>query len=290
MRYPFIYEQSRQYTVSLLCQVMQVDRRGYYRWIALQGNPAVSDFSAKRKQDIALVKQAFAAEKGKVGSRSIVSTLQSNGHRIGRYRVRRIMQEQGLQCRIRRAYRPGRRTANHQLIFAKQPIVPACTNALWVTDITYIKTREGWRYLSVILDAYSRRVIGHMLGNHMTTNLVIRTLKQAIVQRKRESADTVIHSDQGSQYSSYAWHNTLEQCGLSGSMSYKGSCYDNAVMERFFGTLKDALIVDEPLVDAQTMEANIEQWIVKYNYQRGHSALGWLSPAQFEREQLRKVA
>ncbi len=124
----------------------------------------------------------------------------------------------------------------------------------------------------------------------MKTDLVMKALSQAREQRNLIEGKTIIHSDRGCQFTSHDWHRMLKQLCLIGSMSHTGNCYDNATMERFFGSLKDALIVDEAVVDANTMKANIDHWIVKYNYQRVHSALGYLTPVQFEKEQVVKVA
>jgi putative transposase len=213
--------------------------------------------------------------------------LRTKGHVIGRYRVRQIMREHGLVCSIRKAYKGKSNGINRALVFAKHKLQPASINTLWVTDITYIKTTGGWRYLCVVLDAYSRRVIGYNFDNHMRLDLVAVALHQAFKTRNNNTQKVVIHSDRGSQFTSHEWHTTLKQLDLTGSMSGKGNCYDNAIMERFFGSLKDALLVNEPMTNTHTMNTKIEQWIIKYNYQRCHSSLGGLSPAQFERKMLK---
>ena len=216
--------------------------------------------------------------------------MKKRGHSIGRFLVRSVMREYGLNCRVRRAYKGTGNKPNQAFIFTKHNGLPTHTNSLWVTDITSIRTTTGWRYLSVVLDAFSRRVIGCSFAKHIRTELVLESLDQAHQQRSIEEDAVVIHSDRGSQYTSFDWHNKVGKLNMIGSMSDTGNCYDNATMERFFGSLKDALMVDEPLMDASPMRANIDQWIVKYNHQRDHSALGGLTPAQFERESLPEVA
>ena len=273
----------------MLCRVMRVDRRGYYRWYQRR-SMSVSLFRQKRNQQAVLVKALFEQAKAKVGSRSLVSLLQQRDQPIGRYRVRRLMHEQNLVCRVRRLRKQGAEPSNADLVLAKHTCTPSHINALWVTDITYIKTTQGWRYLSVVLDAYSRRIISHQLNRHMTAELVVATLHQAACQRPSRTRDTIIHSDRGSQYTSHAWHKAFKQLGLVGSMSGKGNCYDNAIMERFFGTLKDALVVDEVLVSPETMRQTINSWIVQYNHSRGHSSLGGLTPAAFESSQFKQAA
>ncbi len=172
------------------------------------------------------------------------------------------MRSLGLVCRIRKAYKGNYKKATQALIFNKHEIAkPKCKNELWVTDITYIHTLQGWRYLSVVLDACSRRVIGYAFDQQMKTDLVMKALSQAREQRNLIEGKTIIHSDRGCQFTSHDWHRMLKQLCLIGSMSHTGNCYDNATMERFFGSLKDALIVDEAVVDANTMKANIDHWI-----------------------------
>ena len=290
MRYPFIHQQSRHYRVTLLCRVMQVDRRGYYRWLGLQAQPAVSTHQAHRHRLKALVIQLFRQYKGKVGSRFIVHQLRRQGHPIGRYRVRKMMHEAGLVCRIRKAYQGRRSGTNPHLVFELNAEAPQSINQRWVTDITYLRTRQGWRYLSVVLDAYSRRMIGYALEDHLRVSLIRTSLDHALKQRTIANHAVVIHSDRGSQYTSHEWHQALQKATLIGSMSAQGYCYDNAIMERFFGTLKDALVVDEPLTDASLLQASLKQWMVQYNHQRTHSALAGLTPAEFERTERQKLA
>lgn len=282
MRYPFIREQSRHYPLTMLARVMQVDRRGYYRWLSLQAQPTKSDSELKRQRLKALVIQEFNQNEGKVGSRSIVTELRRQGYSIGRYRVRMIMREAGLVCRIRQAYKGRLPRTNPDRVFKLNELQPTQTNQRWVTDITYLRTRQGWRYLSVVLDAYSRRVIGYAFNNHMKFGLVKASLTEALKQRSIRRGEVLLHSDRGSQYTSHEWHKQLKQAGLVGSMSAKGYCYDNAIMERFFGTLKDFLVVDEPIQDSALLKARLQQWVVRYNYQRGHSALAGRTPVEVE--------
>lgn len=267
---------------------MQVDRSGYYHW--LRRGPVLTPHQIQRHRQAAQVKQVFVEQKGKVGSRMIMHQLRGAGERIGRYRVRQLMAEQGLVCRIRKRYQRAVYRRDRAWVF-DHPLRQCGVTALdqaWVIDISQVQTTEGWLYLSALLDRYSRRVIAHRCAHHRRGELVVDTLRQAARQRLPEGV--IVHSDQGGQFTSYDWHEAINDFAAIGSMSAKGHCYDNAVMERFFGTLKDALVVGEPLVSYHEMKRKIQRWVIDYNHCRLHSALDYQTPAAFERDFVAKAA
>lgn len=283
MRYVFIAAQSRRYPVFLLCELMRVSRAAYYRWRGDE-QAAAAARREERERLAELVKKLFIANREKVGSRVLVALLRQRGERVGRYLVRALMREQGLACVIRRGYRGGKTKSAPACYPCLRPEIASAIapNKAWVSDITYIRTLSGWRYLAVVMDACSRRIIGWDYQPAMRADIVLNALRRAVAWRK-PAAGLIIHSDRGAQYNSGDYRDYLSRCRFAGSMSGLGNCYDNAMMERFFGTLKDHLVVGEELLTAAEMKSKIAAWIeLDYNHLRPSSALGNQSPAQFE--------
>jgi len=269
------------YPIALMCRVLGVSRSGLYAWLR-RGR------SARDKADDDLSAQIHAvheASRSTYGSPRVHRRLQREGVEVGRNRVARLMRRDGLRGRIRRRFR--RTTdSNHGL-----PIAPNVLNRefdvdapdrVWASDITYIRTRERWAYLAVILDLHSRLVVGWALTDHMETELVDTALQNAL--GKREPApDLIHHSDRGSQYASARYRGRLESLGIEVSMSRRGDCYDNAVVESFFGTLKQELVHHSRWADLAEARAAIHDYIeVFYNRQRLHSSLGYRTPAEVD--------
>jgi len=267
------------YPTALMCRVLGVSRSGLY---ARQRR----DPSAREADDAQLSKRIRAihsASRCTYGSPRVHRGLRRDGIRVGRKRVERIMQRDGLRGRIRRRFR--RTTdSNHSL-----PVAPNSLNRqfsvdapdrVWAGDITYLHTASGWGYLAVILDLHSRLVVGWALADHMRTELVETALLSALGKRE-PSSDLLHHSDRGSQYASTSYRGRLEALGIAVSMSRRGDCYDNAVVESFFGTLKQELAHEARWADLAAARIAIHDYIeVFYNRQRLHSSIGYRTPAE----------
>lgn len=267
------------YPVSLMCRVLEVSRSGLYAW-ARRGPSVRQAADAKLSEQIGAI---HVASRSTYGSPRVHRGLRRDGVRVGRKRVERIMRRDGLRGRIRRRFR--RTTdSNHSL-----PVAPNTLNRqftvdapdrVWAGDITYIRTLSGWGYLAVILDLHSRMVVGWALADHMRTELVETALLGALGKRE-PSADLLHHTDRGSQYASASYRGRLDALGIAVSMSRRGDCYDNAVVESFFGTLKQELVHLASWKDLASARVAIHDYIeVFYNRQRLHSSLGYRTPAE----------
>ncbi len=271
------------YPVSLMCRVLGVSRSGLYAW--QHRGP-----SSRETSDVALrheIRAIHASSRGTYGSPRVHRGLRRDGIRVGRKRVERLMRQDGLRGRLRRRFR--RTTdSNHSLPVApnhlnRQFLVDA-PDRVWAGDITYIRTGSGWAYLAVILDLHSRMVVGWALADHMRTELVEKALESALGQRA-PSTDMLHHSDRGSQYASASYSSMLADRGITMSMSRRGDCYDNAVVESFFGSLKQELVHHVRWEHLAQARAALHDYIeVFYNRQRLHSSLGYRTPAEADQE------
>jgi putative transposase len=273
--------QQKAVPVNQLCRVLAVSRSGYYT-------------ARKRNQDLPAVceasvqlKAAFAASGGAYGSRRLRTAMASRGTVIGIYRLRRLMRKHGLRSVWKRKF-VHTTDSKHALPISpnvlNRQFNPARPNQAWVADITYIRTRSGWLYLAVVLDLFARKVVGWAMAPDMQATLVCKALQLAIAQRQ-PAAGLIVHSDRGSQYASAAHQALLSKHGLVGSMSRKGNCWDNAVMERFFLNLKMERVWQKDYANQAEAMNDIADYIVSfYNSQRLHSKLGNLPPNAFEQE------
>ena len=281
MRYAFIQEQQKAYPVKLLCEVMQVNRSSYYKYLEKLGYP-------KRDEARLLVevKALHSQSKSSYGSRRISKGLQGKGYDIGRYRARRLMRQAGVECKQRRRYRVTTQSDHRLPVAANQlnrEFNVAVPNRVWATDITYLWTQEGWLYIAAVLDLYSRRIVGWSIAKHMRTELISDALLMAI-GRRQPSGNLLHHSDRGSQYARADYQAILARYGIQVSMSRKGNCWDNAVMERFFGSLKSERTDDKNYLTREQAKADVIDYIeMFYNSQRLHSSLNYISPMQFEK-------
>jgi transposase InsO family protein len=284
MRYACIQAEKAHYPVTVLCRVLQVARSGYYAWC----QRAESRRRQQNQWALVHIRACHHASKGRYGSPRIYQSLLAQGIRIGRHRIARLMRQYGVQSHCRRRYRratpspaPTHIAANtlNRDFQADRP------NQKWVGDITYLRVREGWLYLAVVLDLFSRRVVGWALTCQMTVALTLQAIDVAIQQR-RVTTPVLAHSDQGSQYTAAAYQQRLVAWNIQGSMSRRGNCWDNAVAESFFATLKTELALEDRgvLLPQAEMRREIFAYLEGfYNTHRLHSTLDYVSPVEFER-------
>ena len=281
MKFAFIAVEKATFHVSALCKVLEVSRSGFYAW--MERVPSARSLEdAKLRVHIAA---AYELGRGAYGAPRIHRELRAAGFNVSRKRVARLMGELGLRSRRKRRFK-ATTDSNHALPIAENVLdrkfgVEA-PNVAWVTDITYVWTSEGWLYLAAILDLFSRRVVGFAMSERIDRALVLQALAAA-VGRRVPNAGLVHHSDRGSQYASNDYQNALDDLGVVCSMSRKGNCWDNAVAESFFATLKTELVYQRRFATrAEAREAIFEFIEVFYNQQRRHSSLGYVSPMEYE--------
>jgi putative transposase len=260
--------------------VLQVARSGYYAW----QRQRESRRAVQNRQLTQTIRQLFFESKETYGSPRIYRALRRQGLWCGEKRIARLMRVAGLRAVQRRAFRvttvPGSQVAapNH----LRQRFTVAEPNRIWTTDITYISTHEGWLYLAVMLDLCSRRVVGWSMQERISEDLVTTALQAAWLQRKPQ-AGLIVHSDRGIQYSGHRFRDALSKLGCAQSMSATGNCYDNAVTETFFHTLKVELVHRQHFQSRNEARRSIFEYIESfYNRQRLHSTLGYQSPVEFE--------
>lgn len=280
MTFRWIAAEKARFPVRLLCRTLQVSASGYYAWAARQTQPS-------RDRDLAVrhaIRVAHAESRGRYGSPRILRVLHARGLRVGRKRVMRLMRAEGLRARPRRGFvvttdsrhqwapAPDRL---HRRFHVRRP------NRCWVADLTYLDTAEGWVYLAVVLDLFSRRVIGWALRPTLHTDVTTAALRMALA-RRRPRRGLVHHSDRGIQYASTAYQTLLASAGLTPSMSRRGDCWDNAVVESFFSTLKQELGTRRWASRARAARDVVDYIEGFYNPLRLHSTLGYQAPATFE--------
>jgi len=281
VRFAFIATEKAWYPVALMCRVLQVSRSGYYAWCK---RPAAERVG--KDQRLTLEVAAIHAEsRGRYGSPRVHAELRERGQRIARKRVARLMRAAGLRARARRRFRSTTDSQHAMAIkgnlLARRFAVSA-PNRSWVSDITYIWTLEGWLYLAIVMDLFSRRVVGWALSKRLERGLALDALGMALKGRPRSRA-MLHHSDRGSQYASHEYQQLLAAHGILSSMSRKGNCWDNAVAESFFATLKLELVYETQWRTREEARRALFEYIeLFYNRQRRHSALGYLCPSQFE--------
>lgn len=282
MRFRFIREHTLRYPIKHLCFILNVSRSRYYEWLRQQ--QVKPDPEQQRLE--ACMRKLFVESNSSMGSRRLARRLQEQGFVAGRYCVRRLMKKLWLVVKQKRKFRITT-NSNHKLPVAEnildRQFNPATPNQAWAADITYIWTAEGWLYLAVVIDLYSRRVVGWSMDKRQTKSLVIRALMMAVNMRK-PSVGLIHHSDRGSQYASLKYQASLKQHGIVCSMSRKGNCWDNAVVERFFSSLKREWIRDNLYRTREEAIRDVRAYIVTwYNSRRPHSTLGYKSPIEFEK-------
>lgn len=274
-----------QFRVRMMCRVLRVSPSGYYEW---RDRPPSSRAQARTQLDTE-VQVAFTAEKRRAGAPRLARRLKAQGCRAGRRQVAESLRRQDLRAKGARKYK-ATTNSKHSLPVApnllQQDFSADRPNQKWVSDITYIATDEGWLYLAVVVDLYSRLVIGWSMSERMTAVLVCDALRMAVFRRQRPCG-VIVHSDRGSQYCSQEHRDLLAEHGLVSSMSAKGNCYDNAAMESWNHSLKVEAIHGEHLPTHEFAKAHVFDYIeVYYNRYRLHSTLGYISPMEFEQSRV----
>ena len=275
--------------MTVLCRVMQVSTSAYYAWLQEADNP---DKTWQREQLEAKVIELFEVHKKVYGSRRLSDALKEIGIDAGRYKVRGLMARLGLEVRYPKRFKVTTDSDHNEAIspnkLARQFEVSE-PNKVWTTDITYVWTLEGWLYVAVVIDLFSRQVVGWAIADHMRTSLCVSALQMAFWRRKPEPG-VLHHSDRGSQYASQEYRRHLGIMKMEQSMSRKGNCWDNAPTERFFRSLKHEQLNYEKFRTKASAKLSIIDYLAFYNGKRTHSKLGYLSPLDFERDFYKKVA
>lgn len=271
------------FSISMMARVLLVSRSGYYSW--LDSREVLSWRMQQREAIDTVVKAAFVAGKGRYGAERIFHDLAEQDNPLDIKTINKSLKRQGLIAKAAKLFKVTT-DSNHAL-----PVAPNLLernfsanrpNEKWVTDITYIQTTEGWLYLAVMIDLYSRKIVGWSMSRNIDAQLACDALMMALWRRKFPQG-VIVHSDRGSQYASHAFRDLLKKYSLTQSMSRKGDCWDNACAESFFHSLKVELIHGEPLQNGkQTRESIFEYIEVDYNRYRRHSAIGFISPERFE--------
>jgi putative transposase len=280
MRYAFIHRERPRYPLTVLCQVLQVSRSGYY--LFLNKAPTVPPHAV-----LAQVRRLHAASRRSYGQRRLCRALRAEGVLVGRWRTRTLMRQAGVSVRRPRRWVPRTTDSAHV-----SPVAPnrlnrqftvTAPNRVWGSDLTYLPTQDGWLYLAVVVDLFSRKIVGWALASTMETSLVVAALTMAI-GRRHPPPGLLHHSDRGSQYASAAYQALLQRHQMVGSMSRRGNCWDNAVVERVFRSVKHEGLDDTAKAQpAATVKATVIDYMeMFYNSQRLHATLGYLSPNVFE--------
>lgn len=282
MKYAFIRAQQGVHEIQRMCEVLGVSTSGYYDWV----DRPESARSRENNRLITRIRCFHQASKAVYGSPRIHEDLLESGERVGVNRVARLMRQAGIQSKVARKFvitteskhslpaAPDRLRRQFQMV---QP------NRAWVSDTTFIPTRQGWLFLAVVLDLYSRQVIGWSMGHHNNSQLVSDALTMAL-WRRGQVKDVIVHSDRGATYASSDYQRLLDRNRLLCSMSRKGECLDNAVAESFFSSLKTELVDHEDYRTREAAKQSLFEYIeIFYNRRRRHSYLGYISPVEFER-------
>lgn len=280
----------KAYPVTVLCQVMKVSRSGFYDYLHRCRNGTDShggDVVIKSR-----IRALFNLSRKSYGSRRILKRLRREGHLIGRYKVRRLMRQLELKAKARRRYKVTTESRHSFPVAANilnRQFKVSGPNKVWTADISYVWTLEGWLYLAVIMDLFSRQIVGWAIDKRIKKQLTLNALAMAFWQRK-PLPGLLHHSDRGSQYACHDYQKRLDQYGMIASMSRKGNCWDNAPTERFFRSLKTEWLDGLRFTSRASARMEIVDYIAFYNSIRLHSSLGYLSPMEYEKEQLRNAA
>jgi transposase InsO family protein len=281
MRFAFIKEHQEVWPIKIQCEVLEVSRSGFYAWRGRE--PSATQLRQEALTET--IREVHAESRMNYGSPRVHAELLQRGHACNQKTVEKYMRAADIRSKTCRKFRVSTTDSNHPHPIAENIVdrhfSPSRKNEIWTTDITYIPTDEGWMYLAVVEDLYTRKIVGWAMSDSMESRLVVDALEMAI-QRELPGEDLIAHSDRGVQYASEHYQQLLAKHDITCSMSRKGNCWDNAPMESFFATLKKELVHHEHYrTHAQARQSLFEYIEVFYNRQRSHSALGYQSPAQF---------
>lgn len=285
MKYPFIDAEKANYPITVLCRTMRVAESGYHAWI----RRGESKRSLEDRRLKAHIRASFAGSAETYGSPRILLDLREAGERVGKKRVARLMREENIAAKKPKRFKKTTDSKHSRpiapnIVERRFDEVADAPNKLWVTDLTYVWTWEGWMYVCVFLDVFSRKVVGWAAEDHMEASLVTDAVKQAFSRRLVAADELVCHSDRGSQYASEDYLALLKARGITPSMSRVGDCWDNAVAESFWATLKGELLDRRSWPTRASAKNAIAAWIDDfYNRRRRHSSLGYVAPIQYER-------
>ena len=287
MKYAFIERHRKNWPVTIQCSVLDVSVNGYRKYLKRQRASNAPSVLGRRVPDMALLAHIRALHgemRGAYGWPRMWRELKARGIRVGKERVRKTMKDNDLRARAKRKFK-ATTDSNHNLPVCENLLnrnfKPERPDTVWTGDITYIPTNEGWLYLAVVIDAFSRQLIGWAMGERMTRQLVIDALTMAWFRRRPEKG-LIFHSDRGSQYASADFQKLLKRYGMRGSMSRKGNCWDNAVTETVFGSLKVERLHGMMFETRRAAKDEVVDWLIFYNRKRLHSTLGYVSPMAFE--------
>lgn len=288
MKFEFMKNHVDKFKIGKMALVLKVSREGYYKYLCRNSIRAAND-----QRLLNLIRTIFRKKRGLYGSPRMHRELLKIGEQYSRKKVAKLMRKHGIHSKIKKQWKTATKGSKDLTRIAsnllEQNFTTKAPNLVWVSDITYIRTREGWIYLAITMDLFSRKVIGYSTSKRNDTNLVIRALEQAVCHRI-PALGLIHHSDRGVQYTSHEFRNFAQKCGMRLSMSGKGNCYDNAAMESFFHTLKTEHIAFCNFITRDEAATSIFEYIeVFYNRERTHSTLKYLSPLQFEQQYLINV-
>ena len=280
MKYQFINEHRHRWGIKTMCRLLEVARSGFYKWL----HKPLSDRAIEDARLLALIKDSYDASSGVYGSPRVFLDLREAGEICGRHRVARIMKTHKIKAL--RGYKAPRHIVGRPSIIAPNRLNREFTveqpDTAWVTDITYIRTWQGWLYLAVVVDLFSRKVVGWSMKPSLARDIVLDALFMA-VSRRRPKETVIVHSDQGAQYGSDDWMRFCQSNGMLPSMSRRGNCWDNAVAESFFSSLKKERIKKRVYKTRDLARADVFDYIESfYNRTRRHSHIGGVSPEAFE--------
>lgn len=292
MKYSFVAQNKKRWPVDVMCRLMGINKNSYYSY---QRRHQDKPISSEYLEMLDWVRKISESSDHTYGSRRIRKALNALGYPVGRKKTRRLMKEARIFVRYRKKYKVTTNSNHKKPLFENvlnRQFRMTRPNQAYVSDITYIHTQEGWLYLAVVIDLFSRKVVGWSMSSRMTANLVCDALRMAIWQRK-PAPGLIVHSDRGSQYASLEYRRLLKMHGCVGSMSRKGNCWDNSVVESFFGSLKQERVQWRYYKTRYDAHQDILNYIAMfYNGFRLHSYLGYVNPNQFESEwgKMKKVA
>jgi putative transposase len=287
MKYEFMREHQSRYSLRLMSKVLNVSSSGFYNW-NLRDNKKGSE----KLKLVRAIEDIHRSSRKTYGSPRIWEQLGALGFKVSKSRVERLMREFGIRAKTKKKFRVTTDSKHNNPIcenILNREFSPQKPNQVWAGDITYVWTRQGWLFLAVVIDLFSRQVVGWSMSERITKELALSALNMALEKRK-PLRGLIHHTDRGSQYASHTYQKLLKNYGIVCSMSRKGNCWDNAVVESFFHSLKTELIFFEDFQTRQEARAKIFEWIeVFYNKQRIHSTLGYKTPEQFEKLQFEKL-